>query len=143
MKLYFDSAYIAKCYVNESDSRSVRKLGFAAEGLYSSAWSRVELACVFHRHVREQSLAATEAAELHGVFIQDLRSRVWILLPVSDGLLFQVESRMRTLPRGLYLRAGDAIHLATAHEAGFLEIWSNDRHLLAAAPYFGLAGRSV
>ncbi len=27
MRLYFEAAYIAKCYINEPDSKSVRKLG--------------------------------------------------------------------------------------------------------------------
>lgn len=42
-----------------------------------------------------------------------------------------------------YLRAADAIHLATAVEYGFAEIHSNDKHLLAAAPLFGLRGVNV
>jgi hypothetical protein len=33
--------------------------------------------------------------------------------------------------------------LTTARDAGELEIWTNDRHMLAAAPHFGLKGRSV
>jgi predicted nucleic acid-binding protein len=41
----------------------------------------------------------------------------------------------------LFLRAGDAVHLATAAEAGFGEVWTNDRHMLAAARAFGLRGR--
>ena len=37
-----------------------------------------------------------------------------------------------------------ALHrLATALEAGETEIWTNDRHMLAAAPYVGLVGKSV
>jgi len=47
------------------------------------------------------------------------------------------------LPRSLYLRAGDAVHLAAAQSAGFSEIWSNDRRVLEAAPAFGLTGKSV
>lgn len=50
---------------------------------------------------------------------------------------------MSALPATAYLRAADAVHLVSALEAGFTEIWSNDRHLLAAAAYFGLQGRSV
>ena len=43
-------------------------------------------------------------------------------------------------PADVPLRAGDAIHTATALETG--EIWTNNRHLLAAVAHFGLAGRS-
>jgi len=143
MRLYFDAAYVAKCYINEPDSKSVRKLGSGAEGLYSSALSVAELSCVFHRHVREGPLTERQAAELRGVFLKDLRDGVWVLLPVSENLLYRVEARVGSFPRSVPLRAGDAIHLVTAQEAGFPEIWTNDRHMLAAARYFGLTGRSV
>jgi predicted nucleic acid-binding protein len=41
------------------------------------------------------------------------------------------------------MRAGDAIHLVSAAEYGFDEIWTNDRQLLAGAAYAGLTGRTV
>ena len=47
---------------------------------------------------------------------------------------------IRSPPPDVPLRAGDAIHTATALET---EIWTNDRHLLAAVAHFGLAGRSA
>ena len=53
------------------------------------------------------------------------------------------ESLTRALPAAAYLRAGDAIHLVSAGGAGFTEIWTSDRHLLAAAAYFGIEGRRV
>jgi hypothetical protein len=34
-------------------------------------------------------------------------------------------------------------YLCAAGEAGFTEVWTNDRHMLGAAPAFGLRGRSV
>ena len=46
-------------------------------------------------------------------------------------------------PAGRPLRDGDAIHTATALETGETQIWTNDRHLLAAVAHFGLAGRSA
>jgi hypothetical protein len=37
-------------------------------------------------------------------------------------------------------RAGDALRLACARIHGFSAIYSNDRHLLAAAPHFQIQG---
>ena len=54
-------------------------------------------------------------------------------LPLTDAILDRIESVFATAPATSYLRAADAIHLATAAEHGFSEILSNDRHLLAAA----------
>jgi predicted nucleic acid-binding protein len=85
----------------------------------------------------------SEAAQAQEFFLTDIQSGVWSLLPISEGFLFRVESLIRTLPRSVYLRAGDAVHLVAAQSAGFTEIWSNDRRVLAAAPAFGLTGKSV
>jgi predicted nucleic acid-binding protein len=101
------------------------------------------LACVFQRHVRESQLTRAQATRLRDLFLADVQDDIWSLVPISERFLFRVESLMRTVPRSLYLRAGDAIHLTAAQGAGFTEIWSNDRHLLKAAPAFGLVGKSV
>ena len=76
-------------------------------------------------------------------FGEDVQNGVWILVPVSNAVLKNVEAAVRNLAPHVYLRAADAIHLVTARDAGFSEIWSNDRHLLRAARYFGLKGRTA
>jgi len=140
---YFDAAYLAKCYLNEPDSPAVRELARSAATLQTSALSIAELACVFHRHVREGVFNQKMAGGLRDLFLEDLRNEMWLLLPVTDRVLRQVELLVRALPRQVFLRAGDAIHIVTAVEAGFNEVWTNDRHLLAAAKHFGVKGRSL
>jgi predicted nucleic acid-binding protein len=141
--MYLDSAYIAKYYVNEPDAAAVRKLIRKATDVTSSAWALIEVTCVFHRHVREGSLTSAQGRELIDLFRAHVESDLWNLVPVTEALLRTTATLIRGLPQITPLRAGDAIHLATALDAGEPEIWTNDRHLLAAATHVGIAGRSV
>ncbi len=50
---------------------------------------------------------------------------------------------MISAPPDLFIHTAAAVHLGTAHEIGEREVWTNDRHMLAEAAYFGLTGRSV
>jgi predicted nucleic acid-binding protein len=142
--MYVDSAYIAKFYVNEPDSPEVRALLGQADVLASSRWAVAEVACAFHRHLREGRISQSQHQALISAFTRDIGpDGVWDLAPVSETILRKMAARLNVLPATVHLRAGDAIHLLTAAELGEMEIWSNDRHLLAAAPHFGLVGRSA
>jgi predicted nucleic acid-binding protein len=143
VKVYFDTAYVAKCYLNEPDHVAVRKLARRADGLYSSSLCIAEFACLLHRHAREGSLTENNASRLRAFFLEDVRNTVWVLIPVTNQLLLQVESRVSRLPAEVSLRAGDAIHLVSASGAGFTDLWTSDRRLLDACKHFGLTGRSV
>jgi predicted nucleic acid-binding protein len=141
--MYLDSAYIAKFYVNEVDSPAVRKLIGSADSLVSSAWALGEVSCVFHRHMRENKLSQRQFRELLDAFLRHASQNVWTLQPVTSRTLQRVASLARSAPAGVYLRAGDAVHLAAAMDAEEHELWTNDRHLLNAAEHFGLSGCSV
>ena len=138
--LYFDAAYVAKFYLQEPDSPAVRRLAKKAEVVHSSEWSLAEMACTLHRQVREGLLTGREAAEVRHVFRDHVTAGVWVLVPVTRELFEEVDAVVRTLPGDAFLRAGDALHLASAR---ITEIWSNDRHLLRTVPHFGLKGRSL
>jgi predicted nucleic acid-binding protein len=141
--VYLDSAYIAKYYVNEPDSPAVRKLIQDASRICSSAWVLVEVSCVFHRHVREGALSAAHGREVSQLFRNHVKEGFWGLVAITPTLLERTAAMVAKLPKAVTLRAGDAIHLATAIDQGESEVWTNDRHLLSAAGHVGLTGRRV
>jgi len=141
--LYFDTAYLAKCYLNEPGAQQVRQLAASAPGLASSEWARLEFYAVLHRHLREGKLNQIQMQQILGYFRQDEVNGVLTWLPLSPTLLEQTCQRIQTLPATLFLRAADALHLTCATESGFTEIYSSDRHLLAAAPQFQLIGTNI
>lgn len=143
MDLYLDSAYVVNCYLNERDSVKVRNLIGSAGNLHSSAWCVAEMACTLQRHVREKRLTPKDALRVWDEFRRHVSAGGWILFPVSETLLWQVGQLLQAPRTNTLVRAGDAIHLVTARESGLSEIWTNDRHVLRAAPHFGLTGRSV
>ena len=141
--MYLDSAYIAKYYLNERDAEAVRRLIQGAESLVSSEWSLVEVTCAFHRHLRQGHLTTSQYQGLSRAFRKHIREELWILIPLTSRLLSRVSAAMDSLTSHVYLRSGDAVQLITAQDAGESEVWTSDRHMLAAAPHFGLTGRSA
>lgn len=139
--LYFDAAYVAKCYLNEPDAEPVRALAESADLRCTSALSVAEVSSAIRR--RRGPLAASQVKRLLAAFREQVSGGVWLLIPVSETLLWEVHEALARLPPKLPLRAGDAIHLIAARSAGCDAIWSSDRHLLGAAARFGLQGRSV
>ena len=141
--IYFDAAYLAKFYLDEPDSDAVRALAESAGEVACCLHGKIEVLTVFHRKLREKAFGPKAFAALCEQFEADSAALVWEWLPVSATLVGRVSAHVRRLPAPVFLRAADALHLACAAEHGFREIYSNDRHLLAAAPHFGLAGVRV
>jgi len=141
--VYLDTSYIAKFYFNEPDSPGVRELVRKAGVLYSSLWALAELHAVIHRRLREGSSSPEDAREVASRFSEHVAEGLWNLIPVTEALLRRTSALMVAAPHNIFIRTEDAVHLATAYDIGEREVWTSDRHMLAAASYFGLAGRSV
>jgi predicted nucleic acid-binding protein len=139
--IYLDSALLAKVYLTEPGSAATREfIQERGETVTSSIWARMETVSTFHRKLREREVDYGSFRALHQQFRDDIDSGKIQFQALTEEIVEQVAETFLRLPATTFLRAGDAIHLATAAEAGFKEIYSNDKHLLAAAPLFKLKG---
>ena len=141
--VYFDSPYIAKCYLREHGTDAVLDLAEANQGRSSLVLAVAEVQAAFHRHMREGRLSQSTFAKTCRRFDTDQKEGFWHWLPLDDDFVRRAARRFRALPSHLFLRSADCLHLCAALEGGFVEIHSSDRHLLAAAPHFGLLGVNV
>jgi uncharacterized protein len=141
--IYFDTSYLAKCYLAEKDSAAVREWVAAQSSIASCEYGRLELVSSFHRNFREGFLTRREHQIVLRQFESDDASGIWIWLSVDANLIRKAVSSVFALSPAVFLRAGDALHLTCAAANGFSEICSNDRHLIAAASHFGLKARNV
>ena len=141
--IYFDAAYIAKCYLNEPGADRVRAVAYGVDGLASCELARLEFASILKRHVREHHVTRREMTAILKEFEEDERNGVWHWFGVTSGLLEKARKAVLDLPSTVFVRSGDAIHLACAEEHGFEHIYTNDRHMLQAARHFHLTGVDV
>lgn len=142
--IYFDTAYLAKCYLNERGSELVRS--FAEESnevIASSVLARAELSAVFHRQLREGNLSDSEYQVVFAQYEADLEAGIWEWLELPLDIWTGLEGRFKNLSPDVFLRGADAVHLETARHNGFQEVFTNDRHMLAACASFGLEGHNL
>lgn len=141
--IYFDSCYLAKLYLMETDSPRVRAHAAASSEIACCAIGWGEVVATLHRHFREKRLTGREFKLFAAQVKADIEAGLWTALPVTTALLEAQAERMARLPASVFLRAADALHLACAAEAGLKEIFSNDQRLCAAATHFGLKPRTL
>lgn len=141
--MYLDTCYVAKFYWNEPGSLELRELIRSAGNIRSSAWALAEFHALLHQRVSEGVASAAEVGDLASRFSAHVHDGLWTLIPVTEASLRRTGILMISAPPEIFLRTADAVHLATAQEAGERDVWTKNRHMLAAAPYLGLTGRSV
>jgi predicted nucleic acid-binding protein len=140
--IYFDSSYLVRLYFEDAGFQSVRELA-STDLLVSAQHGRAEVIAAFHRKMREGIVTNSGYEFVLKQFSEDIRAGGFQWLPLSEAVLERLEAMFAALPPGLFLRAGDALHLSTAAEARLREVYSNDANLLAAAPHFGLRAIDV
>ena len=138
--VYFDSALLAKFYLNEPGRDAVRHVSRSMGSVVTSGIAVAEVSAAFHRKLREGAIKRDAFEALQGQFQFDLEQGLWRLVGPTEDLLWQVQALFRTLDKKVFLRSLDALHLVTAKAERFDEIYSNDRHLLEASAAAGLRG---
>jgi len=138
--IYFDATFLVRLYVNEPGYQEVRSLVTHVEDIRSSILGKIETEAAFHRKLSEDAFDREALVKLNRQFATNQKEELLIWLPLSETVIERVHEAFLNLPSSTFLRTGNAIHLATASEAGLKEIHSNDKHLLAAAPLFKLKG---
>lgn len=141
--IYLDTSYIVKCYIHEPGSKDVLTWLTGKTGLSCCAHGRIELFAAIKRHLREGRLSGAEARRTFGRLESDEAAGYWNWIPFTPPLVRETCNRIARLPGSVYIRSADAMHLACAAESGFREVYSHDRHLLAAASYFGIKAIDV
>src|SRR5260370_30071668 len=114
MRGYFASADLAKCYLEDPESKKVRELVRRVQQVYSSALCIAEVSCALHRSVRERTITRGEASHLRATFLLDVTNGTMKMIPVTDIILRAVEATVARMPETVFLRASDAVHLASA-----------------------------
>ncbi|HRQ87944.1 MAG TPA: type II toxin-antitoxin system VapC family toxin [Bacteroidia bacterium] len=142
-RAYFDVSYLAKLHWKEPGTPEVLALAFGFATLCCSQHGRIEFAAVGHRKMRERLADLPQARSTFAQMEEATHAGAIQWLPLSPNAMERVERFFLSDPGSTFLRAADALHLACAAEHGFTEVYSNDRHFLAAAPLFGLRGVNV
>jgi len=140
--IYFDTSYLVRLYFQDPGWEAVRELA-ATGDLACAIHGYAEMIAAFHRKLREGAIKPLQYAALLDQLAADNAQSAVQWLPLAPETLEKVAAFYAGLPAAVFLRAADALHLATAAQQGFATVYSNDSHLLAAAKHFGLSGRNV
>jgi predicted nucleic acid-binding protein len=140
--IYFDTSYLVRLYYQDAGAEVVRALA-ATDHVACATHGQAEMMAAFHRKLREGAIRPTAYAALMGQVRAHIEAGAFRWLAQDGEIFSRLRNVYQKLPAVVFLRAADAIHLATAAESGFRIVYSNDAHLLAAAKYFGIEGRNL
>lgn len=141
--LYFDTSFLAPLILQEATSEKIEAYiaKLPTGQLYVSHWTRVEFASLIAREVRIGGLAEPDAQLAIGQFDELVAESFQVLVPSvvdyeqAKGYIQHFATR---------LRAGDALHLAIAHNNSTKRLYTLDEGLLNAAKLMNIhASRGI
>jgi predicted nucleic acid-binding protein len=137
--IYLDTSYLVRLYFEEPGFPVVREL-VATDQIACAVHGQAEILSAFHRKFREGVITPKAYQARLAQFAADREAGAFHWLPAGPEVLERISTVFAGLPRSVYLRGADGLHLATAAANAFKAVYSNDSHLLAAAPHFKLKG---
>jgi predicted nucleic acid-binding protein len=140
--IYFDTSYLLRLYYQDPGADAVRALA-ATDHIACASLGQAEIMAAFHRKLREGAIRTAAYSALVVQLKTHITAGAFQWLGQDEDTLLRVRRVYERLPASVYLRGADAIHLATAAEAGFRIVYSSDLHLLSAAKHFGIEGKNV
>ena len=136
--IFCDTSAIAKLYLVEKESTSMRAKLETEDQVFVSELVRAELMSVFHRQLRERKWTRDNFMTAVRQFTNDDLGGFWTWLPL-DAMIIEAAAKIyTTLPDTVFLRSADCLHLVTAMHHSFSEIYTYDTHQTAAATSLGL-----
>ena len=109
--IYFDTSYVAKCYLNETGSSAVRQLAQSQSSLACCEYGRIEVVSTFHRNLREGLLTKPQYDVVARQFESDDQSGVWTWLPLTADLCRKTAARIYALPHATFIQFITKTHL--------------------------------
>jgi predicted nucleic acid-binding protein len=140
--IYFDTSYLVRLYYDDPGCDKVRDLA-ASDNIACAAHGKAEMVAAFHRKLRDGAISQASYAALLGQMRVHDKAGAFQWLSGSPNIYVKIVEIYARLPATVFLRAADGLHLATAAQNGFRQVYSNDKHLLTAATYFGIEGRNT
>jgi predicted nucleic acid-binding protein len=142
--IYLDSSYLTKLYLREHGSVEVERwLAAQSRQVVCCLHGRLEIFGALKRQQREKRITEANLRAIARRLESEERAGLVCWLPIDTLLIGSACDRVRKLAALIFLRSADALHLTCAADAGLHEIYSHDRHLLSAAPHFGLKGIDI
>jgi hypothetical protein len=139
LSVYPDASLIVSAYVEEVTSELAERwlASLSADRLATSAWCSTEIASALAKKVRMGSITSSGLDRALGAIAMRLAAHAKII-PVEQRH-FDIAAGFALRSR-VMLRAGDALHLAIASEAG-TELVTLDRKMAEAGQALGLGTR--